>query len=270
MLPMPEIDILICTANRDSSSLSKSLESIQKSTFKDIRVLVVNDSSEPLVIEQSFGNLGVKVINIGRNVGLTAALKAAEPYLVADFVARMDCGDTMHPQRLEMQRDFFLRHPRCVLLGTASELLIHSDGLTRRLGTSLSSRDIPDISHFLRWRNPFVHGSVMFRRADFDSVGGYDVRYRIAQDFNLYMRMRKRGDLYILPDLLYTHIFHFKNSKTVRRNKASLASSLKSRLLLMSPFELFSPMFIAGLLRDCMLLIVPSRVLVWVRFSRKM
>jgi len=42
------IDVILCTANRDSAGLIRSLQSIQESTCHDIRVLLVNDSADPL------------------------------------------------------------------------------------------------------------------------------------------------------------------------------------------------------------------------------
>lgn len=263
------IEVLLCTTNRDKVGLLRSLQSLQQSTCRDVRILLVNDSAEPLPAGLPRGPIETRIVDLGANVGLTRALKVVEPLLTAPFVARMDCGDTMLPHRLERQRDFLLRNPRCVLVGARSELLVRNSAGLQRMAFSASSDDIPDLGSFLLWRNPFVHGSIMFRRSDFLAVGGYDPRFTIAQDFNLYMRMRRCGDLHILPDVLYTHRFNLNGSTTVKKNKASLTSSLLSRLTLSTVRERLSALFLAGLLRDLFLLLLPAKVLVWLRFSRR-
>jgi glycosyltransferase involved in cell wall biosynthesis len=261
------IDIILCTANRDSAGLLRSLQSIQESTFKDIRVLLVNDSANPLPTNLPYGAIKIRILDVGANLGLTLALKAAEPLLTAPLVCRMDCGDTMSPDRLGRQRDFLLRNPNCVLVGARTKFLVHNGSKVQQMGFSVSSDDIWDLGQYLLWRNPFVHGSIMLRRTDFLAVGGYDPLFVIAQDFNLYMRMRKLGELHILPDVLYTHTFNLNSSNTVKKNKASLASSLLSRITLSAINERFSLMFLIGVLRDLLLLMLPAKFLAWLRFG---
>jgi len=182
----------------------------------------------------------------------------------------MDCGDTMSPDRFEKQRDFLLRNPKCVLVGAKSKFLVHNGFWIQQIGFSASSDDIQNLGKYLLWRNPFVHGSIIFRRTDFLAVGGYDPSIAIAQDLNLYMRMRRRGELHLLSEVLYTHRFNLGGSNTVKKNKASLASSLRSRLTLSTVQERLSLLFLAGVLRDLLLLMLPAKSLVWLRFGRRL
>ena len=53
----------------------------------------------------------------------------------------------------------------------------------------------PCDDHTLRralWRsNPFIHSSVLFRRALVDAVGAYDESFAVAQDYDLWLRMSR-------------------------------------------------------------------------------
>lgn len=262
------VDVVLCTANRDRNGLLRSLQSLRESTCSDVRVLLVNDSADPLTADLNTSGMNISVVNLGANFGLTHALKATEVLLAAPLVARMDCGDTMSPYRLEKQRDFLLHNPKYALVGTRSEFIIRSSDQVQRIGYSASSAEIPEIRNYLLWRNPFVHGSIMYRRDDFLAIGGYDSRFKIAQDFNLYMRMRTRGELYILPEVLYTHNFNINGSNTVKKNKASVASSLRSRLTLSTVKERLNPLLLAALLRDLLILLLPASALAWLKFGR--
>src|SRR2546427_144880 len=51
-------------------------------------------------------------------------------------------------------------------------------------------------------RNPFVHSSVVMRRAVVERAGGYDERLPVAQDYDLWMRMSRLAGLANLPEPL--------------------------------------------------------------------
>ncbi|MEK7839303.1 MAG: hypothetical protein AAB328_15130, partial [candidate division NC10 bacterium] len=50
--------------------------------------------------------------------------------------------------------------------------------------------------------NPFVHSSVMLRRALCEQAGGYDEALPVAQDYDLWMRMSRATRLANLDDVL--------------------------------------------------------------------
>jgi hypothetical protein len=47
------------------------------------------------------------------------------------------------------------------------------------------------------------HGSVMFRRSMYQSVGGYRWQFYYAQDWDLWYRMAEKSKFYIVPNVLY-------------------------------------------------------------------
>ena len=51
-------------------------------------------------------------------------------------------------------------------------------------------------------RNPFVHSSVVMRRAAVEQAGGYDEAFPVAQDYDLWMRMSRVTRMANLPELL--------------------------------------------------------------------
>jgi hypothetical protein len=59
---------------------------------------------------------------------------------------------------------------------------------------------------------PFPHGSIMFRRTAFDAVGGYAPGEEGVEDQELAHRMRSRGRIVTLPDVLHGYRYHAQNS----------------------------------------------------------
>jgi hypothetical protein len=50
---------------------------------------------------------------------------------------------------------------------------------------------------------PAHHGSVVFRRAAYEKVGGYRAEFYFAQDLDLWVRLAEVGDHTVVPKLLY-------------------------------------------------------------------
>ncbi len=263
-----DITVVLCTANRDTEGLFKTLKSLHQSTYKNFQVLLINDSSYPLPIDLPINDLRTTIVEIGENLGLTAALKRVESLIFTRLIARVDCGDYVSPKRLEKQHEFLSLNPNVVLVGARTALYIQEGSQIKFSGVSPASDEIDDLSSFLLWRNPFVHGSIMFRTAAFLAVGGYDSSFRIAQDFNLYMRIRKKGELYILPEVLCEHVFNLRSSNTIQKNKASAISSLRSRITLAAWYEWLHSRLVVAVLRDLIVFFIPGYLLIWLRFAR--
>lgn len=136
-------------------------------------------------------------------LGLVGSSNAAVRAARAPLVARMDADDVSHPDRLARQVALLDGRPDAVLVGTLFEGI---DARSRRV----RSRD--------RWRllrrspfSPFPHGSIVFRRAAFDAIGGYRDGTEYWEDLSLYRRLASKGRVLVIPEALYQYRFHATN-----------------------------------------------------------
>ena len=60
-----------------------------------------------------------------------------------------------------------------------------------------------DVHAQLTRANPFSHGGVMIRRSIYDAVGGYRLFFIYRQDLDLWFRMSEKGQLAVVPQILY-------------------------------------------------------------------
>jgi hypothetical protein len=103
-------------------------------------------------------------------------------------VARLDADDWALPERLERQRGFLQAHPDVGLLGTAAREV---DTAGRLLTTVTPPCDDAALRRALIRCNPFVHSSIVTRRALVERAGGYDERLPVVQDYDLWMRLSR-------------------------------------------------------------------------------
>jgi hypothetical protein len=117
----------------------------------------------------------------------------------APLLARLDADDVAVPELLVRQRAFLAAHPDVGLVGGGAREV---DPTGRTIRVVRPPMDDAALRRALIRRNPFVHSSVMMRRDAYDRAGGYDETVRVAQDYDLWMRMSAVTTLANLDDVL--------------------------------------------------------------------
>lgn len=215
----PSVSILIAVYN-GGELLEPSLRSMAAQSFPDWEMVVVDDASTDGTRDRlekwAHRDPRVRLITNASNKGQTACLNQGLAACRAPWVARQDADDLSCPSRLARQVNYLRRNPATVLLGTCGTLI---DGGGRRIGLL----DAPCHSEGIRWSlpflNPFLHTSVVFRREVARRAGGYDERFRIAQDYDLWGRLAAEGPCANLPQRL---VFY-------RHSESSLSKSGRDR-----------------------------------------
>jgi glycosyltransferase involved in cell wall biosynthesis len=195
----PAVSVLMGVWN-GAPRVREAIESVLGQTMGDLELIVVDDGSTdatPSVL-RSFGDRRLRVIRQGRS-GLTAALASALSEARAPLVARLDADDLALPERLERQRAYLEARPDVGLLGTGAREV---DPSGRELAAVRPPAEDAAIRSTLIRHNPFVHSSVMMRRAVVEQAGGYDPTFPVAQDYDLWMRMSRLTHMANLPELL--------------------------------------------------------------------
>lgn len=182
----------------------EAIASVLAQTGRDLELIVIDDGSTddtPAVVTgAAAGDRRVRVVR-QTHAGLTKALNHALALATAPLVARLDADDVALPERLARQRAYLDAHPDVGLLGTACREI---DAAGREVRVISPPADDAEIRRALIRRNPFVHSSVMLRRALVTAAGGYDESLAVAQDYDLWMRLSRVTRLANLAEPLVT------------------------------------------------------------------
>lgn len=204
----PLIDVLMPAYNA-GWSLPDTLASIQAQTVRDIRIVVVDDGStdNTAAVLAAAAERDPRIHVITQpNGGIVAALNTGLAACTAPFIARHDADDLSDPDRFERQIQYLEANPDCVALAGAAR---HIDEAGRDLGTQSRLRDLAKANPGdVPASEPYLlHPMLMVRRADIQTVGGYRLVLN-AEDSDLYWRLRERGRLHNLPELLGSYRMH--------------------------------------------------------------
>jgi len=204
---LAQVSILILTKNR-AAMLEACLRSIDRQTFRDFEVVLVNDGSTdgtPAVIERFASRLNIKTIAHATSRGITKSRQEALENCTAEFVAMLDDDDEwLEPDKLARQVEFFRSHPKAVLIG-GGRLLRRSDEMPERSAMDALSRPEDDaaIRKTMLLRNNFFTSTVMFRRSAAMAAGGFiDDGSNVTEDYDLWLRLGTQGEMHNFPEPL--------------------------------------------------------------------
>ncbi|MDH3691043.1 MAG: glycosyltransferase [Gammaproteobacteria bacterium] len=200
----PQISVVMSVYNGEET-LSGTIESILDQRGVDFEFIIVNDGSTDGAGEilNRYAALDRRVRLLSQvNKGLTEALVNGCAKARGRYIARQDVGDLSLPARLDKQlesleEDSNVVATSCInrFVGPRGEFL-YEGGLLEDPTLELMSTDVHTI------RAP-IGASAMFRKDDYQIVGGYRRHFRVAQDLDLWLRLVERGKCTIVPQVLY-------------------------------------------------------------------
>lgn len=239
--------------------LLTSLQSIHYPKDKML-VLVVNDGSTQPITTKALTdyNLLIHVISYSANKGITHALNTGLVWITqhinTTYIARLDCGDTCHPQRFYKQVQYLNNQPHIGLLGAWCRFTEEGTGVTFYYTTPLQHKLIKKAMYF---RNVFIHPAVMFRTSLLQQVGFYPTNFPFTEDYALFWKMLNTTKAGIIGEYLVTCVIDRKGISHSNRKK-----QFKARQKVVAYFG--SSFFLkwAGILKLKLLLCIPSNTVI--------
>lgn len=193
------VSVILPVHNSKLHIVKRSINSIINQTFKNFELIVIDDinSTDVVAYLNQLVNTVPNIILIRNksNLGCTESLRVGISAARGNLIARQDSDDWSHPERLRVCVAEFAANPSLVLVGTWYRL-ISPLGKTHSVEPTYSNRQ--EIYEDLLRTNPFAHSSVIFKRAEYLSLGGYDPFYRTSQDLDLWYRLISIGDAVIV------------------------------------------------------------------------
>ena len=262
MLPADLHFCVLIPVYNNPKGLLRSLFSVNYPRGNHLVVIVDDGSREPLteaMLEAAGLPSRFHLIRLPHNKGITEALNTGLRWIVentnARYVARLDGGDTCHPERFLQQVAFLEAHPEVGLLGTWCTFQSEDGSYAYPYKTPVAHEAIVKEMHL---RNVFIHPTVMFRVALLQRVGVYPYAYPHAEDYALFWSMIQIMKSAVLDRYLVTCVLNARGISMGNRK-----AQLNSRIKVVWKYGNRPELKVLSFLKMKLFLFVPQRIILW-------
>ena len=190
MVGKPKVSVIVPAYNV-SKYIPEALASLEKQTFSDFEVLVVDDGStdDTAAVVQKFCQRDTRFNLLQKpNGGLSSARNYGIRHAKGEYIALLDGDDIYHRDKIATHVARLYDKPDVGVVYSASQT-IRDDGKPTFI--SLSGKPVHSNPLLALLCKNFVgHGSnAVFRRCLIDEVGGFDENLRSWEDVDLWLRI---------------------------------------------------------------------------------
>src|SRR6266508_667549 len=185
----PRVTLGVATYERDAY-LAEAVASCLRQTFDDLEVLVVLDGGGNPNVEEvlaGFDDPRLRIVRHEVNRGIAEAYNTIVREARGELVAMFGDDDVAAPDRIARQVAVFDRYPDIgVAHGAAT--IVDAGGVQRGIWPSRDRSSHELVRHLVREHNTLVDPTRMVHRRVYEAVGGYSSDFRLAQDFDFWLR----------------------------------------------------------------------------------
>ncbi len=182
----PLVSVIVPCYN-GAAFLEETLRSALAQSYAEVEVVVVDDGSTDSSPEIA-RRFPVRYIR-QPNRGLCEARNAGIRESKGDYLVFLDADDRLKPGAIEAGLRALAQRPDCAM-AVGDHMFITADGGY----LASSTKECSTHSHYeALLKSNFIEmiASVLFRRSIFDEVGGFDATLRVAEDYELYLRIAR-------------------------------------------------------------------------------
>jgi glycosyltransferase involved in cell wall biosynthesis len=176
--------------------LDEALQSLVDQTLRAPEIVLIQDGpvGEELVSLVEDWKIKLPEINhvvLKQNQGLSAALNAGIDAAKHEWLARMDADDICEPDRFEKQVALIEKDSEISILG--SWITEYDENMAEETAVRKLPETHPEILNYARWRCPFNHMTVMYRKSALIKLGKYKNYGAVGDDYELWARFLMAG-----------------------------------------------------------------------------
>lgn len=218
---MPKVSVLIASYNHEKY-IGYAIQSVLGQTYQDFEIVIVDDGSKDNSVEviRSFTDPRIRLICFEQNQGACTAAKRLLQEAKGEYIAILNSDDAFLPEKLAKQVDFLDKNDKygavfsyAQIIDEAGEIFTDENHFYSKIFVQENKSRHEWLRYFFYNGNCLCHPSIMIRSECYESVGFYDERYYQLPDFDFWIRLCLKYEIYIIPE----NLIEFR----VRENEAN-------------------------------------------------
>lgn len=210
---------IVVTNYNNERYIEACLDSLRRQSYKNIELIVIDDCSSDnsrQVIrawKKKYKHQlrhRIMVVNMPRNIGYAGAVTQGMYLAKGEFIAMQDGDDLSAHDRIEKQVNFLRSNRRFSLVGTNYRKFVHDTSKGTLPGWLCFDADVIK-RRYAQGGHCISHGTILFRGALFDELGGPTRKLDGAEDYEMIAKCINAGyKVTNLREVLYYYRSHQK------------------------------------------------------------
>ena len=240
-----------------------AINSVLLQTYTNFELIITDDGSSDKSVEivRSFSDSRIKLINDGKNKGISFRLNQQINLAKGKYFIRMDADDIMFPNRIEKQILMMEKNPNLDLIGTSAVIIDNENNIIGYRQTIL-----PEKLEDALQANVFIHPTICGKLSWFKKFE-YKELLDGSEDYDLWIRAwsTSKFSIFIEPLLFYRDPLEFKlatyldrlkkQRKMMKHNKIfNNYAKIKNKMIVMSYLKGYVARFLHFLGKDQLLI----------------
>lgn len=255
----PLVSVLMVNYNHEKH-LGNTIESVLSQTYTNIQFIIVDDGStdsSPEIIRK-YEEMDARIESYirPRNQHISHATNFGFDKVKGEYLARIDSDDFWYPEKLEKQLLFMEQNPGCRICSSWTDVVDEYGNNINDCENSLyplyrthtqSQEDW--LRFFFYYGNCICHCGILMETSLMREVGYFNLVYRQAHDFDYWVRVSMRCQIYIVEEhlLAIRRFIHSEVRNTSSRDEDDMTRYFNEYTMIRSHFfdEMSDDLFIS-------------------------
>lgn len=204
---VPLVTVAVACYNQ-GRYLASALESVRDQSYPHVEIIVVDDGSTDDTAEVTANYPEVYYIR-QENQGLSAARNTGLHAARGEYIVFLDADDRLLPRALEIGALCMAAYSTCSYVSGHFRYIRENGEFLHQFPQTRVHQD--HYLELLRGNYIGMHAAVMYRRAVFDEVGGFDTSLPACEDYDLYLRIARRFPVFCHDEVIAEYRQHGSN-----------------------------------------------------------
>lgn len=196
--------------------IAETLASVERQTYGNWEIIAIDDGSEDGSAELLRGwsdrlRERCRVVTV-KNGGVSRARNTGATIARGDYIAFIDQDDLWEPEKLAKQVHLIERDPEARVVYTNMSFIGPQGSILRRHALRLGERHRGNIFEQLLFYDFIPISSVIVEAALFRRSGGFNPDFRLAEDFDLLLRLSRLSRIEYIDEPLLLYRLHEGNA----------------------------------------------------------
>lgn len=197
-----KVTVIIPTYNR-AGTIAESIQSVLDQTYTNLEVVIVDDGSmdETEAIINKLADERTKYVRLDKNSGVANARNVGVNLAKTDWIAFQDSDDIWHKDKLEKQMTYAKEYPEYALIYSKYKLF-YQNGVESVMPAYPLEVMEGNMFKALLERNVIDAPTILVKKEEFLSVGGFDIDFHALEDWDFVIRFAKQYKIGYVEEVL--------------------------------------------------------------------